>query len=108
MPAVADLKLLAGQYVCRMADRPDVADLRLPALPRALAAAKLNIPPLLTQFSLEDWGGLCAPAVLAASALGRLTITPDLALSLRRVMREAPDYVSQAYAAFFDYYRDHP
>lgn len=96
---------MASGYIARFSEHPDPAELRLTALPKALAEAGLGIPKNLERFSLEDWGGLCAPGVLAASALGKLRITPAQALLLRRVLRDAPDYVSQAYAAFFNLYR---
>lgn len=105
VPAPLDIRTLASGYIARFSEHPDPAELRLTALPKALAEAGLGIPKDLERFSLEDWGGLCAPGVLAASALGKLRITPAQALLLRRVLRDAPDYVSQAYTAFFNLYR---
>lgn len=104
-PSPVDIRALANAYIARFSDHPDPAGLRMPALPKTLTDAGLVIPKELRHFSLDDWGGLCAPGVLAACALGKLRIAPAQALLLRRVLRDAPDYVSQAYAVFFKDYR---
>jgi len=101
----ADIRALASAYIARFGDHPDQGAFRMSALPKALAAARLDVPDDLKRFSLEDWGGLCAPGVLAACALGKLELTLEQSLLVRRVLRDAPDYVSQAYAAFFKAYR---
>ncbi len=104
-PPPVDVRSSANAYIARFSDHPDPAGLRMSALPMALARAGLALPEGLRHFSLEDWGALAAPGVLAAAALGKLQLNSALALALRRVLRDAPDYVSQAYSAFFNLYR---
>ncbi|WP_152536308.1 STY4851/ECs_5259 family protein [Mesorhizobium loti] len=69
-----------------------------------LASSGLKLPPEIIAKSHEAFAGLFAPVVLAASAQGRLSIESDLALLVRRTLREDPTYVSGAYAHLLKFY----
>lgn len=69
-----------------------------------LAEAAVKLPPEFDRFSVNDFEGMAAPAALAAVAAGRLTLTPQCELVLRKTLREHGRYVSTAYPHLLRFY----
>jgi hypothetical protein len=63
----------------------------------------LRLPPEIAAVAHADFAGLFAPVLLAASARGELSIESDLALLVRRTLREDPVYVSAAWCRLLDF-----
>lgn len=66
-------------------------------LAEQMGRAGLALPHEITSKSHQDFPGLFAPVLLAASARERLNLSVDQALLVRRTLREDPAYVSAAY-----------
>ena len=64
----------------------------------------LSLPHEITSKSHEDFPGLFAPVLLAASARERLILSEDQGLLVRRTLREDPAYVSAAYWHLLTFY----
>lgn len=99
LPSLADseapsLAGLTDAYVRNRQGREDEAPNDLAA---RLAAGGLPLPPEIAAKSHEQFAGLVAPVLLAASASGRFTLDAELALIARRALREDPAYVSAAW-----------
>lgn len=73
--------------------------LRLEALGMALPKE------LQVRFTLAEFDAVNAPMLLAAAALGRATIDPDLEVLLRVTLRDHGGFVSQSYPYFFSMLR---
>lgn len=98
---IPSLKELTGGYIASQIHRDSEGRNDLAA---RLAQSGLRLPPEILTKSHEDFGGLFAPVLLAASAQGKLNIERDLALVARRTLREDPAYVSGAYAHLLKFY----
>ncbi|TIV68463.1 MAG: hypothetical protein E5V86_00750 [Mesorhizobium sp.] len=98
---IPSLKDLTAGYIASQIHRSNEGRNDLAA---RLRETGLNLPPEILSKSHEDFAGLFAPVLLAASAQGKLTIEPDLALLARRTLREDPLYVSRAYAHLLKFY----
>jgi hypothetical protein len=73
-------------------------------LAERLASIGLKVPPEIEAKSHADFAGLFAPALLAASAREKLDLDRELALIVRRTLREDPTYVSGAWPHFVKFY----
>ncbi|MER8975273.1 STY4851/ECs_5259 family protein [Mesorhizobium sp. M0800] len=98
---IPSLKELTGGYIASQIHRDSEGRNDLAS---RLAQSGLRLPSEILTKSHEDFGGLFAPILLAASAQGKLTIERDLALLARRTLREDPAYVSGAYAHLLKFY----
>ncbi|MFA6031548.1 MAG: STY4851/ECs_5259 family protein [Myxococcota bacterium] len=98
---IPSLNDLTGAYVASQIHRSSEGRNDLAA---RLEISGLKLPSEILTKSHEDFDGLFAPILLAASAQGRLTIKRDLALLARRTLRENPAYVSGAYAHLLKFY----
>jgi hypothetical protein len=90
-PSLAELVNghIRGQHQRDSTTRNDIAE--------QLSAAGIAIHPDIMSKSHEDFAGLFAPLLLAASAREKLVLTRDQALLVRRTVREDPAYVADAY-----------
>jgi hypothetical protein len=64
----------------------------------------LRLPPEIELKSHRDFAGLFAPLLLAASARGKISLDRELALIVRRTLREDPTYVSSAWPHIVKFY----
>ena len=69
-----------------------------------LASVGLKLPAEIETKSHTDFAGLFAPVLLAASAREKLVLDRDLALLVRRALREDPVYVSAAWCHLLKFY----
>lgn len=69
-----------------------------------LIEAAIKLPPEFDRFSVNDFEGMAVPAALAAVAAGRLTLTSECELVLRKTLREHGRYVSSAYPHLLRFY----
>jgi hypothetical protein len=69
-----------------------------------LASAGLKLPLEIETKSHEDFAGLFAPVLLAASARDKLVLERDQELLSRRTLREDPMYVSAAWRHLVKFY----
>lgn len=69
-----------------------------------LMEAAIKLPAEFDRFSVEDFEGMAVPAALAAVAAGRLTLTSQCELVLRRTLREHGRYISSAYPHLLRFY----
>jgi hypothetical protein len=69
-----------------------------------LALTGLRLPPEIETKSHTDFAGLFAPVLLAASAKEKLVLDSELALIVRRTLREDPMYVSGAWLHLVKFY----
>jgi hypothetical protein len=69
-----------------------------------LASNELKLPPEIATKSHTDFAGLFAPVLLAASAREKLVLDRELALIVRRTLREDPMYVSGAWPYLVKFY----
>jgi hypothetical protein len=58
---------------------------------------RLGIPPAIAALNFEHYATLVAPVVLAGVALGQLSMTPDLAASLRDALDIDQSYIAAAF-----------
>lgn len=69
-----------------------------------LANAGISIHHDISSKSHQDFAGLFAPLLLAASAREKLSMTTEQALLVRRTLREDPAYVANAFLHLLSYY----
>ncbi|NEJ82595.1 hypothetical protein GR268_39445 [Rhizobium leguminosarum] len=69
-----------------------------------LIEAAIKLPPEFDRFSVNDFEGMAVPAALAAVAVGRLTLTSQCELVLRKTLREHGRYISSAYPHLLRFY----
>ncbi|WP_437412211.1 STY4851/ECs_5259 family protein [Sinorhizobium meliloti] len=69
-----------------------------------LTEAAIKLPPEFDRFSVNDFEGMAVPAALAAVAAGRLTLTSQCELVIRKTLREHGRYVSSAYPHLLRFY----
>lgn len=72
-----------------------------------LIEGAIKLPPEFDRFSVNDFEGMAVPAALAAVAAGRLTLTSECELVLRKTLREHGRYVSSAYPHLLRFYEVH-
>ncbi|MCO6409060.1 STY4851/ECs_5259 family protein [Hoeflea alexandrii] len=95
------LNTLVSEYIKAQFDRHrddpnDIAE--------ALSSRKIPIPQEILTKTHELFAGLFAPVLLAASALGKVKISKEDALLIRRVLREDPFYVTATWIHMIDFY----
>jgi hypothetical protein len=98
IPSLKDLTnaYIAGQYH-RGGETPNDLAVRL-------ASVGLKLPAEIEAKSHVDFAGLFAPVLLAASAREKLVLERELALLVRRSLREDPVYVSAAWCHLVKFY----
>ncbi|WP_311044989.1 STY4851/ECs_5259 family protein [Rhizobium sp. NZLR1b] len=90
----------------RERETEDTRVLRASPLAVRLGELRMALPKeLQTRFTLSEFDAVNAPILLAAAALGRATIDPDLEVLLRVALRDHGGFVSQAYPHFFSMLR---
>ncbi len=99
--AIPSLRDLTSGYVTGQYHRGGEAPNDLAA---RLASARIETPAEIETKSHTDFAGLFAPVLLAASARGKLVLERDLALLVRRTLREDPVYVSAAWRHLLKFY----
>lgn len=70
-----------------------------------LMGAGMKLPEEVFRLDHESFDGLLAPALLAAGSVRQFAIDKELELLIRRVCREDPGYVSDAFPHFLKFYR---
>ena len=95
------LNTLVSEYIKAQLDRhrDDHNDLA-----NALSARRISVPQEILTKTHVVYAGLFAPVLLAASALGKVRISNEEALLIRRVLREDPAYVTAAWIHMIDFY----
>jgi hypothetical protein len=101
LATLPSLNTLVSEYIKAQVDRhrDDHNDLA-----KALSARTIAVPQEILTKTHGVFAGLFAPVLLAASAMGKLRISKEEALLIRRVLREDPAYVSAAWIHMIDFY----
>jgi hypothetical protein len=98
---VPSLNTLVSEYIKAQLDRQRDDHNELA---KTLLARRIAVPQEILTKTHGAFAGLFAPVLLAASARGKLRISNEEALLIRRVLREDPAYVSAAWMHMIDFY----
>ncbi|MCK1472841.1 STY4851/ECs_5259 family protein [Bradyrhizobium sp. CW10] len=99
--AIPSLRELTSSYIAGQYHRGGETPNDLAA---RLTSVGLKLPAEIETKSHTDFAGLFAPVLLAASAQKKLVLERDLALLVRRALREDPVYVAAAWCHLLKFY----